>query len=90
MSSALEDVVIISHIIHIYIYIHTQRRMLKFNQDGMIINSEGMMVHGSSRMGGGRGQRLLTVGFIPKGAEVPRLLIHLPYLILHRQGSWFL
>ena len=36
----------------------------------------------------GRLHRLSTLQFIPSGADVPRVLIHLPSLILRRQGSW--
>ena len=37
---------------------------------------------------GGRFHRLSSLRFIPRGNDVPRVLIHRFYLILCRQGSW--
>ena len=65
------------------------RRILNGNRDGLVNNYEGMIVHRGPLVGGGRSQRLLTLRLILEGAEVLRVLIHLPPLILRRQGSWF-
>ena len=65
-----------------YIY----RQMLEQNQDGLISNSEGRMVHRCPHIGGGRGQRLSTLRFILEGAEVLTVLITYSTLPLFYAG----
>ena len=45
-------------------------------------------LHGVLRWSSNRFHRESTLRFIPKGCEVPRVLIHLFSRILRRQESW--